>query len=276
MRAGLLANHCQVPRWIERRGFTLRPPEQAGHYVRLSVMERVGLVGGLFNVREARARQTESNETPELLSTGRALSWRWLRDAEAARLLDERLGTLQAMGYTIVGSQMNTRGRWDWLYDLVHRRLAEPDPDATRSRCPGDALRDALSTLGMSPDDVLEGLAAVLGISVDALREPDARIARDTDPAQVAVLLPFLLHHERAEVREVGERWLACPRVLYQLPLETLTRWLESDAELARALADRLDHEGPALLGPERLLRLSKTAQAPAREAAARWAARMS
>ena len=240
-------------------------------------MERVGLVGGLFNVREARARQTESDESPELLSAGRALSWRWLREPEATRLLDERLGTLQAMGYTVVGSQMGTRGRWDWLYDLVHRRLAAPDPTArSRSRSPGDALRDALSTLGLGPDEVLEGLAAVLGISVDGLCSPDALTARDTDPEQVAVLLPFLLHHERPEIRDVGERWLACPRVLYQLPPETLARWLESDTELARALAPRLEDEGPALLGPERLLRLSKTAQAPARDAAARWAARMS
>ncbi len=264
-----------MPRWIERRGFTLCPREQTEHFVRLSLMERVGLVGGLFNVREARARVGSEDAAPELLSEGRALSWRWLREPEAARLLDERLGTLQAMGYTIVGSQMGTRGRWDWLYDLVHRRLAEPEDAERRTRCPGDALRDALSTLGLSPEAVLEGLAAVMGISVDALREPDARIARDTNPEQVAVLLPFLIRHERPEVREVGQRWFECPRVLYQLPPETIARWLESDAVLARALAPRLDHEGPALLGPARLLRLSCTAQPRAREAAERWAARL-
>lgn len=265
-----------MPRWIERRGFTLCPPEQTGHFVRLSLMERVGLVGGLFNVREARARVEDESEAPELLSEGRALSWRWLREHEAARLLDERLGTLQAMGYTIVGSQMGTRGRWDWLYDLVHRRLAEPEDASRRSRSPGDALRDALSTLGLGPDEVLEGLASVLGISVEVLTRPDAMTVRETNPEQVAVLLPFLLHHERAEIRDVGERWVACPRVLYQLPPETIARWLESDAELARTLAPRLDHEGPALLGPQRLLRLSKTAQPKAREAAERWAARLS
>ena len=264
-----------MPRWIERRGFTLCPPEQTGQFVRLSLMERVGLVGGLFNVREARARQTGEDQAPELLSGGRALSWRWLREPEATRLLDERLGTLQAMGYTLLGSEMGRRGRWDWLYDLVHRRLAEPSPDSHRARSPSDALRDALSTLGLKPEEVLEGLASVLGISVDTLREPDARAVRDTDPEQVAVLLPFLIHHERAEVRTVGERWFACPRVLYQLPPETLSRWLESDAELARTLAPRLDDEGPALLGPQRLLRLSKTGQPPAREAAQRWASRM-
>ncbi|MCR9164528.1 MAG: hypothetical protein ACE37F_07265 [Nannocystaceae bacterium] len=264
-----------MPRWIERRGFTLCPPQHAGHFVRLSLMERVGLVGGMFNVREARARAENEGEAPQLLSGGRALSWRWLRDSEATRLLDERLGTLQTMGYTLVGSQMGTRGRWDWLYDLVHRRLAEPDAAPGRARSPGDALRDALSTLGLSPDEVLEGVAAVMGISVDALREPDARIARDTNPEQVAVLLPFLIRHERPEVRAVGRRWFACPRVLYQLPPDTIAGWLESDAEVARTLAPALDDEGPALLGPQRLLRLSRTAQPGAREAAERWASRL-
>ncbi len=264
-----------MPRWIERRGFTLCPAEDTGHYVRLSLMERVGLVGGLFNVREARAKQEAEDQTPELLSAGRALSWRWLREPEATRLLDERLGTLRAMGYTVLGSEMGTRGRWDWLYDLVHRRLAAPDSERHAVRSPGDALRDALSRLGLSPDEVLEGIASVLGISVTALQAPDTRTLRDADPDQVAILLPFLVHHERPEVRAVGERWFECPRVLYQLPPDTIAGWLESDAKLARTLAPRLDHEGPALLGPARLLRLSKTAQPGAREAAERWAARM-
>ncbi len=264
-----------MPRWIERRGFTLSPPERQGHFVRLSLMERVGLVGGLFNVREARARQHDEAQEPELLSAGRALSWRWLREAEATRLLDERLGTLRAMGYTVLGTQMGTRGRWDWLYDLVHRRLAQPQPDTVRAKTPGDALRDALSRLGMSPSEVLEGLASVLGIGVVDLQEPDVQVIAKTDPGQVEVLLPFLLHHERPQVRAVGERWLACPRVLYQLPAETLTQWLESDDVLARLLAPRLEHEGPALLGPQRLLRLSKTGQPRAREAAEHWASRM-
>ncbi|MBV1857342.1 MAG: hypothetical protein KUG77_02945, partial [Nannocystaceae bacterium] len=263
------------PRWIERRGFTLCPAAQEGHYVRLSLMERVGLVGGLFNVREARARQIDAHQAPQLLSAGRGLSWRWLREPEAQRLLDERLGTLQTMGYTILGSEMGTRGRWDWLYDLVHRRLAEPQVQGERSRSPGDALRDALSTLGLSPDDVLEGLASVLGISISALRDPDAPTVQETDSEQIAVLLPFLIHHERPEIRQVGERWFACPRVLYQLPPDTIARWLESDAELDRTLAPRLEDEGPALLGPQRLLRLSKTGQPRARAAAQRWASRM-
>lgn len=264
-----------MPRWIERRGFTLCPSGREGDYVRLSLMERVGLVGGLFNVREARARQADEQEAPQLLSAGRGLSWRWLREPQAQQLLDERLGTLQAMGYTVLGSEMGTRGRWDWLYDLVHRRLAEPQAQGDCSRSPTDALRDALSTLGLRPDEVLEGLASVLGISISALQTPDAATIEQTDPEQIALLLPFLIRHERPEIRTVGERWFACPRVLYQLPPDTLVRWLESDAGLDHALAPRLEHEGPALLGPQRLLRLSKTGQPQAREAAQRWAHRM-
>ncbi len=269
-----------MPRWLERRGFTLHPPpgHEAEQFVRLSLMERAGLVAGWFNVREARAEQDPQHHEFRVVAGGRALSWRWLREREAAELLDERLGTLEAMGYTVVGSVMGTRGRWDWLYDLVHKRLAAPaDPvelgDATDSA--PDALRDALSRLGLTADAVLEGVAAVLGLSVSALQEPNARTARDADPDQVAILLPFLVHHERPEIREVGERWLACPAVTYQLAPPTLMQWLESDVRVGALLSPRLAREGPALLGPERLVQLSRTAPEPVRTAARKWAQRL-
>ncbi|MEX1366745.1 MAG: hypothetical protein AB1Z98_26705 [Nannocystaceae bacterium] len=41
-----------VPRWTERRGFTLRLADRA-QVVRLSLVERRGLTGAWFNVREA-------------------------------------------------------------------------------------------------------------------------------------------------------------------------------------------------------------------------------
>lgn len=267
-----------MPRWIERRGFTLAPPPSRDTHdlVRVSLMERAGLVAGWFNVREARARMRPDNDTPELLSDGRALSWRWLRETQAQQLIDERLGTLQAMGYTVVGSQMGARGRWDWLYDLVHRRLAAPEAHSEGSRPnPTDALRDALSSLGLSPDAVLEGVAAVLGLTVTTLLEPESRTARKADPEQVAVLLPFLVHHERPEVREVGERWLACPAVTYQLPVHVIVQWLEGDPAIATLLAPRIETEGPALLGPRVLLQLSRTGDASVREAARRWSGRL-
>jgi hypothetical protein len=278
-----------VPRWIERRGFTLQTPQgsegsvaQAGeeeaHFVRLSLMERVGFVSGWFNVREARAEPDPRADTMKVAAGGRALSWRWLRQPEAERLLDERLGTLEAMGYTLIDSQMATRGRWDWLYELVHRRLAaraeEPEGDESESS-PTDALRDALSRLGLSPDAVVEGVASVLGLTPHALEHPEARTVRRTDPDQLSVLLPFLVHHEHAHIREIGERWLTCPPVAYQLPPKSLLRWLETDARIGDLLGPRLDAEGLAMLGPDALLRLSRTGHGPVKSAAKAWSHRL-
>jgi hypothetical protein len=256
-------------------------------------MERVGLVSGWFNVREARAEPGTDGKTVEVIAGGRALSWRWLRRPEAHRLLDERLGTLEAMGYKVVDSQMATRGRWDWLYDLVHRRLARAeagglDPEASapdrpepsrgrrRSDCaPADPLRDALSRLGLSPDAILDGVASVLGLTPHAVSEPEARTVRRTDPDHLAVLLPFLIHHEHPEVRAIGARWLACRAVSYQLSPKVLVQWLESDARVSAALAPRLRAEGLAMLGPDALLRLSRTGHPTVRDAARAWSHRI-
>jgi hypothetical protein len=272
-----------VPRWIERRGFTLQTPTQQSaserdKYVRLSLMERVGFVSGWFNVREARAEPDEHGDNLKVAAGGRALSWRWLRQPEAQRLLDERLGTLEAMGYTLIDSAMATRGRWDWLYDLVHRRLARPDADATRDDAessPTDALRDALSRLGLSPDSVIEGVASVLGLTPHALEEPEARTVRRTDPEQLAVLLPFLVRHDQAQIRRIGERWLRCPPVAYQLPQRALVHWLETDDEISAIVAPRLRAEGLAMLGPDALLRLSRTGHPRVKDAAKTWSHRL-
>jgi hypothetical protein len=280
-----------MPRWIERRGFTLRVPgtarlrggahpgaEAPERFVRLSLMERVGLVSGWFNVREARA-EPDAAESMRIVAGGRALSWRWLREPEAERLLEERLGTLEAMGYTVLDSVMAGRGRWDWLYDLVHRRLhradVEPAPTTTTA-APGDALRDALARLGLSPDAVIEGVASVLGLSPHGFAEPDPRTVRRTDPEQLALLLPFLVHDDRAEIRSIGERWLRQPTVAYQLPPHVLVQWLETDPEIAALLGPRLRDEGLALLGPDRVVRLSRTGQPAVREAARAWSHRLS
>lgn len=271
-----------MPRWVERRGFTLRVPagaraEASERFVRLSLMERVGLVSGWFNVREARAEPDATADAMRIVAGGRVLSWRWLREPEAERLLEERLGTLEAMGYTVVDSVMAGRGRWDWLYDLVHRRLhrAESEPAAVTA-APGDALRDALGRLGLSPDAVTEGVASVLGLSPHAFAEPDPRTVRRTDPEQLAVLLPFLVHHDQAEIRDIGERWLRQPTVAYQLAPHVLVQWLETDPDIARVLGPRLREEGLAMLGPDRVVRLSRTGQPPVREAARAWAHRLS
>jgi hypothetical protein len=251
--------------------------EASERFVRLSLMERVGLVSGWFNVREARAEPDATADAMRVSAGGRVLSWRWLREPEAERLLEERLGTLEAMGYTVVDSVMAGRGRWDWLYDLVHRRLhrAESEPAAVAA-APGDALRDALGRLGLSPDAVTEGVASVLGLSPHAFAEPDPRTVRRTDPEQLAVLLPFLVHHDHEEIRDIGERWLRQPTVAYQLAPHVLVQWLETDPDIARVLGPRLREEGLAMLGPDRVVRLSRTGQPSVREAARAWAQRLS
>lgn len=277
-----------MPRWIERRGFTLRlPPDrtplsgssdmgaQREGLVRLSLVERMGLVRGWFNVREARAEPAADGQSLRALSDGRALSWRWLRQAEADRLLDARLGTLQAMGYTVVDTGACMRGRWDWLYDLVHKRLGQAEPSTNEARS-GSALEDALTRMGLSPDAVVEGLAAVLELSPHGFRHPDARIIHRTDSAELGMLLPFLVHHDDPEIRTIGERWLGCRSAIYQLPPDVLAHWLETDERIADAVGPRLSSEGLALLGPETLVRLSRTGRThQIRDAARRWTQRV-
>jgi hypothetical protein len=173
------------------------------------------------------------------------------------------------------------RGRWDWLYDLVHRRLegGAAHGNGARARvhaAPADALRDALTRIGLSPDAVIEGVASVLGLSPHGFAEPDARIIHRTDPEQLGILLPFLVHHDHPEIRAIGERWLLAPSAAYQIPQRQLRRWFESDERIASLLAPRLRPEGLAMLGPEALVRLSRTGRTDAvRDAARVWAARL-
>jgi hypothetical protein len=263
-----------VPRWIERRGFTLRLPPtaeaEARHQVaRLSLVERRGLTGSWWNVREARA-EASSTQT---LAGGRALSWRWLRQAEAERLLDQRLRTLEALGYTVADAALTGRGRWDWLYELVRRGLAPGDDTAPT---PGPALRDALERLGLSPAAIIEGVATVLELAPGRLREPDGATVARVDPDQLGALLPFLVEHGHPEIREIGERWLACPGAAFQLPRPAVERWLRQPGRMGDILTPRLRTEGLALLGPDALLRLSKaSSREPVRRAAEHWLTRL-
>jgi len=276
-----------VPRWIERRGFTLRLPqaaEEARQVVRLSLVERRGLTGSWWNVTEARAERAafggDDHETPgnaaeRTLAGGRALSWRWLRQGEAERLLDQRLRTLEALGYTVADAAVTGRGRWDWLYELVRRGL-RPAAEGASEPAPGSALRDALERIGLSPDAIVEGVATVLELPPAQLREPDGKTVARVDPEQLGVLLPFLVEHGHPEIREIGERWLRCPGAAFQLPRPIVERWLQQHGRMGDLLAPRVRSEGLALLGPDALLRLSKgSSREVVRRAADHWLARL-
>lgn len=269
-----------MPRWTERRGFTLRVSDPShekarAQVVRLSLVERRGLAGTWFNVREARA-EPAGDDTNRPLAGGRALSWRWMRPVEAEHMLDQRLRTLKALGYEVVDAQMIERGRWDWLYELVRRGLRPPE-QSDDSEVPGRALRDALSHLGLSPDAVIEGVATVLELPPHGLRNPDGKTVARVDPEDLGVLLPFLVEHEHAEIQAVGERWLAVPGAAFQLPRPLVERWLTEAGPLGDRLATRVRRDGLALLGPDALLRLSKgSSRPPVRRDAAQWTARLS
>lgn len=264
-----------MPRWIERRGVTLQAPGEPDRYVRLSMMERVGLVLGGWNVREARAEPEPGggSRAMRIVGPGRPLSWRWLREPEAAQLLDERLHALEIMGYVRLEDRGASPGRWDWFLELVQRRLHPSQDDANaRSDSAADRLRRALS----GPlEALLVDLAAVLELREDELARPEPERARGIDPEQLAILLPFLVHHDRAELRTIGERWLACDPVPYQVPRHRLLQWLETDARIATLLAPRIRREGLALIGPQALVRLGRSSQIAVRGPARAWSLRL-
>lgn len=268
-------------RWSERHGVTLELGVEAAssrqdHFVRLSVMERLGLVGGWFNVREARAEAAEAGSaTLRLIGEGRALSWRWLREAEARRLFEQRLATLRTLGYHATMDAERPKGRWDWLQMLVQRRLVAPKAAPE----PSSPVRvDLPSLLGELDPAVgtaaLASVAKFLELPLSALLAPEAESIRGLPPEPLAVFLTFLMQHRDAEFRDLGARWLACPPTLYQLPTTTLVRWLECEPDLAPQLAPRVRREGLALLGPEPLERLSRHGHAAVRGPAKMWAQR--
>ena len=186
------------------------------------------------------------------------------------------------MGYSLVDAALSVRGRWDWLYELVDRQLhgrsqgeTEPPPPSEDGTAAPDALRDALGRLGLSTDAVIEGVASVLGLTPHQLMEPGLSVVRRSDPEQLSVLLPFLLHHDNLQIRAIGERWLRCRSVAYQLPPAQLLSWLESDRRIGDLLEPRLRAEGLAMLGPDALMRLSRTGLPRVREAARIWSHRL-
>jgi len=162
-----------------------------------------------------------------------------------------------------------TRGRWDWLRELVRRqRPGAPTGYAGRR----DALRDALACLGLAPDALIDGVAAALGIAPIELCTPTSATLGRVEGDDLAVLLPLLCEHPFEELRTIGQRWVDEPAVVYHVPADAGEDWLERLPTLADRLAPRVVDEGLAWLGPDALRRLAVAGCTPAvREAAAQW-----
>jgi hypothetical protein len=156
--------------------------------------------------------------------------------------------------------------RWAWFDGLVSR--------CTRGECieASPALHDAILWLGLRPSDLRAAVGSVLGVPCVRISEPDPRDAARIDGRRLAAVVPSLLRHAEAQVREIGERWLLEPVTAYQLPPATLEHWLDIEGPCGDLLAARVDAEGLALLGLPALERLGRTSTRPnVREAAARW-----
>ena len=280
-----------MARWSESRGYTLilTHPRGPDRYARLALVSKRTLFGQAYNVREARAEDaSRSGREPEALGLGRMLSWRWLGEGEARELLSARMRTLETLGYAILGGAEDAqvrRGPWDWLRELVDRQLAQPatasasGEGADVSETEDDAairLRDSLARLGLEPTAVVEGIATILELDEDRVREPSPETLRALAPELLTMILPVWIEHESEELQTIGARWLALPATPYELDASVLERWVAKPGALARALAPRLEDEGLALLGPEGLGRLAKTAADPAvRGCAERWRVRL-
>jgi hypothetical protein len=283
-----------MARWSETRGYTL-VRHQAGasaQYARVALVRKRTLLGSAFNVREARAEDLDGpgGDDPEALGgVGRLLSWRWLGESEASELLSARLRTLEALGYAVLTERGQARGPWDWLRELVQRQLSRPSAsDDPRARAWSEphtthtpqgaaaALREALDRLGLQPAALLEGIATIVDMKLDELRSPTPASVAKIELELLAMLLPFWLEHEAAELVEVGRRWLALPNVIYEFDRELVESWLIGEGAMARALVGRLDREGLALLGPEGIARVAHRARkADVRAGAERWRARL-
>lgn len=164
-------------------------------------------------------------------------------------------------------SPTRSRGRWDWLRELVLH------PRVTAS---STAVSDALCRLGLGEAQIVEGIAAVLDMPLHRVRDADPEAVARADGRRLAALLPALASHDDRSVRELAERWLLEPATAYQLPPDVLEAWLSGDGPCAGPLASRVEHEGLALLPPPALARLAERAVQPAvRSAARRWLERI-
>ncbi len=270
--------------WTEQRGWTLTLATTAGdpladRFVRLSLVQRNGLVRRGFNVHEARIELGNTRRAP---TQGRLLSWRDLQECDATTLLTGRLRTFYRLGYILVTQDCSVRGTWDWLRDLVLRQIPSPEANGDMPTVSSamtersTALKDAIDRLGLPASALVDGLAAVFRIDAHGVEFPEPNTVARVEPDVLAIVLPLLMSHESGRLREIGARWLSVPTTLYELPASALRRWLVREPAIAGVVADRLPREGLALLGPEGLTEVAQTApRQHVREHARNWCERL-
>ena len=258
--------------WSETRGLTLRlmGPSGTARFVRLTLVERRGLLGSWFNVREARAERTaEEKGLPSALGEGRLLSWRPQPKRDAEGLLTQRTRTLERIGYTVIHSSEAERAPWAWLQDLVHRQLKRNDdagtsPAEAEAKLQREQIAEAIAVVDAqieakiadeppegedeaAPEPVqeetaaqmLEGLARMVGLEAEAFREPDLGQLAQVDLDALAPLLDQLVENPRPELRKVAARWLELPALVYELDPAMIERWLEEGRAAARLIASK-------------------------------------
>ena len=284
-------------------------PGGTARFVRLTLVERRGLLGAWFNVREARAERAAGEKgLPSALGEGRLLSWRPLPKREAEGLLTERTRTLERIGYTVIHSSESEREPWAWLQDLVHRQLRR-DEEAEGAPAPSDPQREEIAEAiahadeqlrarsrepqaqasepepeTISPPDpaeeaavMLEGLASMVGLEPRAFAEPTIEELGTVDLDALAPLLDQLVENPRPELRKVAANWLELPALVYELDPAMIERWLEEGRAAARLIAARLPAEGLALCGESSLRRLHQRSRSPRiRQFAGQWVSRLS
>jgi hypothetical protein len=286
--------------WSEMRGLTLRLSGEGGatRYVRLTMVERRGLLGAWHNVREARAeRAADERGLPSALGEGRMLSWRPLTQRDADELLQQRTRTLERIGYKVIHSSEAERAPWAWLSDLVHRQLARSDEPSLgkesthENPSTEDPARAKIHPAAPAPegaapapdpgtppetDEPLTCFAQRLGLEATLFERPRLELLASVDLDALAPLLDELVEHERAELRAVAKRWLELPTLVYELDPAMIERWLEQGRTPARIIAARLPAEGLALCGEGTLRRLQQRSQSPrVRQFAGQWVSRL-
>jgi len=214
-------------------------------------------------------------------------TWDWLRELVDHQLARGQAGSGSGMGSDSgtgsdsgagsdfgVGSDSGSDADSDTGTDVDATVEGSPSED---ERSPGQRLRAAIEQLGLEAEALLEGLATILSVTQDELSRPTPESAAKLEPEVLAMLLPVWMGHESRLLNEVGARWLAIPATLYELDPDQLARWARGEGALAQVVGARLEVEGLALLGPERLLALAHSARdLGVRERAQAWRGRLS